>query len=67
MIAGMGTVVLFLSLMVFVMYLTGTYFQKHAARFCEQPEAVSRIRRISSDDSDEIAVVVTALTAYLKK
>jgi len=67
MIAGMGTVILFLSLMVFVMYLTGVYFQKHVDRFREQSEPVSRIQRISSDNSDEIAAVVAALTAYLKK
>ena len=66
-VSGMGTVILFLSLMVFVMQLTGAFFQKHADRFREQPETVSRIQRISSDDSDEIAVAVAALTAYLKK
>jgi sodium pump decarboxylase gamma subunit len=67
MVAGMGTVILFLSLMVCVMLLVGAFFQKHADRFREQPEAVSRIRRISSDDSDDIAVAVAAVTAYLKK
>ncbi|MBT3192744.1 MAG: OadG family protein [Verrucomicrobia bacterium] len=63
----MGTVILFLSLMVLVMQLVGAFFKTHAARFQEQSKDVSRIRRISSDDSDEIAVAVAALTAYLKK
>jgi sodium pump decarboxylase gamma subunit len=67
MVAGMGTVLLFLSLMVCVMAATGAYFKKHAERFREHPEAASRVERISSDDSDSIAVAVAALTAYLKK
>lgn len=67
MVAGMGTVLLFLSLMVCVMAATGVYFKKHADRFREQPKAASRVDRISRDDSDSIAVAVAALTAYLKK
>lgn len=67
MVAGMGTVIVFLSLMVTVMQITGAFFKKNAARFHEQPEHVSRVERISGDDSDVIAAAVAALTAYLKK
>ncbi len=67
MVAGMGTVIVFLSLMVSVMQITGAYFKKNAERFREQPESVSRVERISGDDSDVVAAVVAALTAYLKK
>ena len=68
MVAGMGTVILFLTLMVTVMKLTGAYFIKNIERFREQPEkTTNRIKRISHDDSDEIAVIVAAITAYIKK
>lgn len=67
MIAGMGTVIVFLSLMVSVMQITGAFFKKNADRFREQPKPVSRVERISGDDSDVVAAVVAALTAYLKK
>jgi sodium pump decarboxylase gamma subunit len=67
MVAGMGTVIIFLSLMVTVMQITGAFFRKHAERFREQPEPVSRVERISGDDSDVVAAAVAALTAYLKK
>ncbi len=67
MVAGMGTVIIFLTLMVSVMQVTGAFFKKNAARFREQPETASRVERISSDDSDVIAAAMAALTAYLKK
>ena len=67
MIAGMGTVIIFLSLMVSVMQVTGAFFKKNADRFREQPGPESRVERISSDDSDVVAAVMAALTAYLKK
>jgi sodium pump decarboxylase gamma subunit len=68
MLAGMGTVMLFLTLMVSIMQLTGSYFKKNIERFREQPVgAANRIERISKDDSDEIAVIVAAITAYINK
>jgi len=67
MVAGMGTVIVFLSLMVSVMQITGAYFKKNAERFREQPESVSRVERICGDDSDVVAAVVAALTGDLKK
>ena len=68
MLAGMGTVMLFLTLMVSIMQLTGGYFKKNIERFREQPVgAANRIERISKDDSDEIAVIVATITAYINK
>lgn len=68
MVAGMGTVILFLALMVTVMKVTGLYFIKHADRFKEDPQkSTSRLKRIPQDDSDEVAVIVAALTAYINK
>ena len=67
MVAGMGTVLLFLSVMVVVMMATGAFFKKYADRFYEKPVADSRTARAPRDDSDAIAVAVAALTAYLKK
>jgi Na+-transporting methylmalonyl-CoA/oxaloacetate decarboxylase gamma subunit len=59
---------IFLTLMVAIMQLTGAYFKKNAERFKEQPAgSANRIERISKDDSDEIAVIVAAVTAYINK
>lgn len=67
MVAGMGTVMFFLTIMVTVMQLTGTYFKKNIDRFREQPKVSNRIERISNDDSDIIAVVLAAVTACSNK
>ena len=68
MLAGMGTVILFLTLMVSIMKLTGIYFIKNIDRFREQPpQAANRLERIKHDDSDEVAVIVAAITAYINK
>jgi sodium pump decarboxylase gamma subunit len=68
MVAGMGTVILFLTVMVSVMQVTGAYFRKNIDKFREQPKkAPNRIERISNDDSDVIAVAVAAVTAYINK
>jgi len=67
MVAGMGTVIFFLTVMVSIMQFTGAYFKKNVDRFREQPKAANRIERISTDDSDVIAVAVAAVTAYINK
>jgi sodium pump decarboxylase gamma subunit len=67
MVAGMGVVILFLSLMVLVMQGSGAFFRKHGERFREPVEAENRMEQISTDDSEAIAVVVASLTAYLKR
>ncbi len=67
MVAGMGTVILFLTVMVSVMQLTGAYFKKNIERFREQPKTVNRVKRISNDESDVIAVAVAAVAAYINK
>ncbi len=67
MVAGMGTVIFFLTVMVSIMQVTGAYFKKNADRFREQPKTSGRIKRISTDDSDVIAVAVAAVTAHINK
>ena len=67
MVAGIGTVILFLTVMVLIMQVTGAYFKKNSDRFREKPKSSNRIERISTDDSDLIAVAVAAVTAYINK
>ncbi len=67
MVAGMGTVILFLALMVLVMQGTGVFFRKYAHLFKEESETESRLERLSVDDTDVIAVVVAAVNAYMKR
>jgi sodium pump decarboxylase gamma subunit len=67
MLAGMGTVMVFLTIMVSVMQVTGAYFKKNIERFREQPTVANRIERISNDDSDIIAVALAAVAACSNK
>lgn len=67
MIAGMGTVIVFLSLMVIVMQATGTFFKKYGDRFREPAAPISRVEQVAGDETDAIAVAVAALKAYLRK
>lgn len=67
MVAGMGTVVFFLTVMVTIMQITGSYFKKNVDKFREQPKTANRVQRISHDDSDVIAVAVAAVRAYINK
>jgi sodium pump decarboxylase gamma subunit len=67
MVAGMGTVIFFLTVMVSVMQLTGAYFKKNVDRFREQPKTDNRVKRVSNDDSEVIAVAIAAVRAYVKK
>lgn len=67
MVAGMGTVIFFLTVMVTIMQLTGAYFKKNADRFKEEPKTDNRVKRISNDDSEVIAVAIAAIRTYIKK
>ena len=67
MVTGMGTVIFFLTVMVTIMQLTGAYFKKNAERFREQPKTDNRVKRISNDDSEVVAVAIAAVRAYIKK
>jgi len=64
MIAGMGVVFLFLTIMVLVMNGTAAFFKKYAHLFPEEAKPESHITQLASDDSAEIAVVVAAIKAY---
>ncbi len=67
MAAGMGTVVLFLLIMVLVMQATGAWFVRHADRFAPAPESRSRLERIRPDESAAIATAVAAVVAFRKR
>ncbi len=67
MLAGMSTVVLFLTIMVLVMMGTGSFFIRHAHRFQPQEKPQSRLERLSGDDSDVIAVLIAAVNAYVRR
>jgi len=64
MLAGMGTVVLFLSIMVVVMNGTAWFFKKYAHLFPEEQHEESHLKRLTPDDSEEIAVVMAAIEAF---
>jgi sodium pump decarboxylase gamma subunit len=64
MLAGMGTVLLFLSIMVVVMNGTAWFFKKYAHLFPEEQHEESHLKRLTPDDSEEIAVVVAAIEAF---
>ncbi len=66
MVAGMGTVTIFLVLMVLVMQAVGVYFKTNAARFIEPAQPVPS-RKAAGDDNEVMAVMLAAVTAHLRK
>lgn len=64
MVAGMGTVLLFLSIMVVVMSGTAWFFKKYAHLFPEEQHEESHLKRLTPDDSEEIAVIMAAIEAF---
>lgn len=62
MVAGMGTVVTFLVLMVLVMQATGVFFKRFAHVF-EEPEPAPRAKQPAADGLEAIAVAVAAVAA----
>lgn len=66
-IAGMGTVYVFLSLMVLVMLATGKFFQVNEARFRPQRPAPTPGTATDNSEADVIAVVLAAISAHSRK
>ncbi|MFN2352724.1 MAG: OadG family protein [Kiritimatiellia bacterium] len=63
MVAGMGTVMVFLGLLVWVLQLSAAFFHRFADRFGDQ-EPTSHLATLLPDDSVHIAVVLAALHAH---
>jgi sodium pump decarboxylase gamma subunit len=81
MVAGMGMVFIFLTIMVFVMYGAAAVFRKYAG-FFEPEKAVAVVPKkrpqstlpkatfkqgAAADKSAEIAVAIAAVKAYIRK
>lgn len=66
MAAGMGTVGVFLVLMVWVMQAVGLYFKANETRFREHIPATSTQKTVA-DDSDMVAAALAAVAAHLRK
>lgn len=60
MVAGTGTVFIFLCLMVIVMMIVGAYFKANEARFREEPAESA-----SSAPKEDLASVVAAIAVSL--
>jgi len=67
MAAGMGTVGLFLALLVFIMQATGAFFSKYAHLFDMHEDKKNRLERVAPDDTDAIAAAIAAITAHRTK
>jgi len=66
-LAGMGTVFVFLTLMVLVMQATGKYFRTNEARFREAVPAAAPRKAAAEDESELVAAVMAAINAHLRK
>ena len=64
MCAGMGTVIVFLFVMVMVMNVTAWFFRRFAHRFAEVVKSESHLQSIVPDDTIEIAVAIAAIRHY---
>lgn len=63
---GIGTVFVFLALLVLVMMATGRYFKINEARFREvEPEA--KTAQTAGNDLEQVAAVMAAITHHLRK
>lgn len=62
MVAGMGTVVVFLSVMVLVMQATGVFFKRYAHVFAA-PEPAPRVTQPTMQDGLEAVAVALAAVA----
>ena len=67
MAAGMGTVFVFLVLMVLVMQAAGVYFKANEERFRELVPAAAPRKTETGDGNDVIAAVLAAVTDHLRK
>lgn len=64
MVAGMGTVMVFLSLLYCVMTFSAFIFQNYVK---EEPVSESHLGRLQNDDSANIAVALAAIRHYQKR
>ena len=66
MILGMGTVFLFLILMIAVLNLQAYIIQKFFPQIPEQPKPKAGNRKSAKDDKKVVAAIVGAISAYKK-
>jgi len=66
-IVGMGTVYIFLTLMVYVMLAVGKYFIKNESRFRPVVPAAAPRKTTGNNESELIAAAVAAVTAHARK
>lgn len=66
MTAGMGTVFVFLILMVLIVQATGFYFKINEARF-RDVIPVAPARQAADTENEVVAVVMAAMTTHLRK
>lgn len=67
MAAGMGTVAMFLALLVLVMQGTGAFFERHAQLFEEQPSVASPSLQPAADEKALVAAAIAAVTAHRRR
>ncbi len=67
MIAGMGTVFVFLALMVLVMQAVGRFFIINEARFRAAPPVAAARKTVDSSETEIIAAIVAAVKAHSSK
>jgi sodium pump decarboxylase gamma subunit len=63
MFAGMGTVYVFLTLMVLVMQATGKFFKANEARFRDAVPAAAPRKAAGNDEGELVAAVIAAVAA----
>ncbi|MBL7114833.1 MAG: OadG family protein [Kiritimatiellae bacterium] len=64
MVAGMGTVIVFLLVMVVVMHATAWVFRRFAHVLAEKEQPESHLQTLVPDDSIDIAVAIAAIRHY---
>ena len=64
MVAGMGTVIVFLLVMVVVMHATAWFFRRFAHVFAEVKQPESHLQTLVPDDTINIAVAIAAIRHY---
>lgn len=66
-VAGMGTVFVFLVLMVVVMQVAGKFFVINEARFREAAPEIAPRKAVAGEQTEMIAAVFAAISAHLRK
>ncbi len=67
MVTGMGTVFLFLILMVLVMQAIGKYFKLNETRFREAVPTAPERKPADNDETEWVAAAMVAIHAHLRK